>query len=88
MSAGTCNKINCGDGFQDLESVIMSLFGKDANGCYGLKIVQLDENSCANLSSLDFCGQIVTVEMAIKLAIVDDGCGGNALGVFFLTNQT
>jgi hypothetical protein len=62
------------------------LFAKDSNGCTGLKIVQLTETNCANLTDLVACGEVLTVEQALKMAIVDDGCGGYALGVFYLAD--
>ena len=80
----TCNKLDCGTSF-DLESLIVSLFAKDAAGCVGIKIVVLDETSCANLTNLKACTTIIDAKQAIGAAIVDDGCGGNALGVFQLT---
>ena len=85
MSVGTCNIIDCASGFIALESVILGLFATDTNGCTGLKIVQLTETDCANLTPVVDCGTIVTAEQAIKMAIVDDGCGGYALGVFYLS---
>ena len=85
MSVGTCNIIGCGDGYIDIETILLSLFATDANGCTGLKIVQLTETSCANLTPVMACGTVLTAEQAIKMAIVDDGCGGYALGVFYLS---
>ena len=82
----TCNKLDCGTYF-DLESLIVSLFGKDENGCVGLKVVQLDATDCADLTDLKECGMYLNAKQAIGMSIVDDGCGGNALGVFFLTGD-
>lgn len=86
MSVGTCNIIDCDSGYMDLETVLLSLFATDASGCIGLKIVQLTETNCANLTSLVACGTVLTVEQGLKMAIVDDGCGGYALGVFYLSD--
>ena len=85
MSVGTCNIIACDSGFVDIETVLLSLFATDTNGCTGLKIVQLTETDCANLTDVITCGSALTVEQALKMAIVDDGCGGYALGVFYLS---
>jgi len=85
MSA-TCNKIDCGT-TNDLESLIVSLFAKNADGCVGLKIVQLNETNCEDLTDLKECGMMINAKQAILSAIVDDGCGGNALGVYFLTGE-
>lgn len=85
MSA-TCNKIDCGT-TNDLESLIVSLFAKNADGCVGLKIVQLNETNCEDLTDLKGCATFVNAKQAILSAIVDDGCGGNALGVYFLTGE-
>ena len=82
----TCNKIDCGT-HQDLESLIVSLFAKNADGCVGLKIVQLTETTCTNLTDLKECGMYLNAKQAIVSGIVDDGCGGNALGVFILTGE-
>lgn len=86
MSVGTCNMIDCDSGRLDLETILLSLFATDTNGCTGLKIVQLTETDCANLTDVVACGTVLTVEQAIKMAIVDDGCGGYALGVFYLSS--
>jgi len=84
MSVGTCNIIDCDSGFINLETVLLSLFATDASGCTGIKIVQLTETDCENLTPVIDCGTVLTAEQAIKMAIVDDGCGGYALGVFYL----
>ena len=80
----TCNKIDCNDGFIDLESLLISLFAVDENGCVGLKITWLTGIDCDYLTDLRECGTVLTAEQAIKSAIVDDGCGGNSIGVYFL----
>lgn len=80
----TCNKIDCTSGYVDLESLLISLFAEDENGCVGLKITWLTGIDCESLTDLMDCGTVLTVEQAIKMAIVDDGCGGNAIGVYFL----
>lgn len=80
----TCNKLDCASGYQDLESLLLSLFAKDENGCIGLKITWLLGIDCESLTSLQACGTVLTVEQAIKSAIVDDGCDGNSIGVYFL----
>jgi hypothetical protein len=80
----TCNKLDCNSGYQDLESLLLSLFAKDEDGCIGLKITWLFGVDCEDLTSLQACGTVLTVEQAIKSAIVDDGCDGNSIGVYFL----
>jgi len=80
----TCNKIDCNDGYIDLESLLISLFAKDEDGCVGLKITWLTNIDCENLTDLRECGTVLTAEQAIKSAIVDDGCGGNSLGIYFV----
>lgn len=81
----TCNNIDCSTGFVDLESLLVSLFAVDSDGCVGLKIVWLTGIDCELLTDLRECGTVLTAEQAIKSAIVDDGCGGNALGVYFVS---
>jgi hypothetical protein len=80
----TCNKIDCSTGYMGLEDLLLSLFAQDENGCVGLKITWLTGVDCESLVSLQACGTVLTVEQAILSAIVDDGCGGNALGVYFV----
>lgn len=80
----TCNKIDCNDGFIDLESLLISLFAQDEDGCVGLKITWLTNIDCETLTDLRECGTVLTAEQAIKSAIVDDGCGGNSLGIYFV----
>ena len=80
----TCNKIDCNDGFIDLESLLVSLFAQNEEGCIGLKITWLTGIDCEFLTDLRECGSVLTAEQAIKSAVVDDGCGGNSLGVYFL----
>lgn len=82
----TCNKIDCGT-HQDLESLIVSLFAKNADGCVGLKIVAIGDTDCANLTDLKSCSMFLNAKQAILSGIVDDGCGGNALGVFLLSGE-
>lgn len=79
-----CNKLECDTGKLTLEQILINLFAQDANGCVGIKMVELDETNCANLTDLKECGSVLTVEQAVKMALVDDGCGGFALGVFKL----
>ena len=82
MATGDCNKIACGEGYLDLETLLLGLFAKDASGCVGIKMFQLTETDCANLTPAVNCGEVLTVEQAFKMAIVDDGCGGWALGYY------
>lgn len=82
----TCNKLTCDIGHLDLESILLSLFAKNAEGCVGIKLVQLT-GDCDTLTDLRECASNLTTEQAIKMAIVDDGCGGLALGVFTLSGD-
>jgi hypothetical protein len=80
----TCNNIDCSTGYVDLESLLVSLFAVDEDGCVGLKITWLTGIDCESLTDLRECGTVLTAEQAIKSAIVSDGCDGNALGVYFV----
>lgn len=79
-----CNAINCDVGTLDIESVLLSLFAKDANGCIGLKLGWIQGSDCSNLESLAECTAPLTVEQALKMSIVSDGCDGWALGMYFV----
>lgn len=81
----TCNVLGCDTGKIDFEKLLISLFAKDGNGCVVLKLVELDETDAANLDPLPECAMSVTLEQVLKQAIVDDGNGGYALGVFKLS---
>jgi hypothetical protein len=80
-----CNALSCDTGYLDIEQVLLRLFAVDENGCVGLKIMWLWGDDCEGFTSLDECGQVLTVEQAVKMAVVNDGCGGWALGSFFIS---
>lgn len=79
----TCSEINCDTGFLSLEQVLLRLFAVDENGCVGIKLGWMWGTDCTDLTSLDSCGQVMTVEQALKQTIISDGCDGWALGFFF-----
>jgi len=79
----TCSDISCNTGYLDLDAILLRLFAVDENGCVGIKLGWLSGTDCTNLTSLAQCGSPLTVEQAIKQAIVSDGCTGWALGFFF-----
>jgi len=81
----TCSDISCDTGFLSLEQVLLRLFAVDENGCVGIKTMWLWGDDCEHFTDLDACGQVLTVEQAIKQAIVADGCDGWALGMFFVS---
>jgi hypothetical protein len=83
----TCNKLACAEGHLDLETILLGLFAKNLDGCIGLKIMALPDTTCDTMTDVRTCGDILTAEEALKSAIVDDGCGGWALGVYLLTDE-
>lgn len=78
-----CSDITCNTGYLSLEQILLRLFAVDENGCVGLKIAYTWGIDCEDLTSLAQCGTALTVEQAIKQAIVSDGCDGWALNTFF-----
>ena len=79
-----CSEISCDTGDLTLDQVLLRLFAVDSNGCIGIKLVWLWGEDCDGFESLDACAQVVTVEEAVKQAIVSDGCDGWGLGAFFV----
>ena len=76
--------VPCNIGAIDLESLLVSLFAKDSSGCVGLKVVWLWGVDCEDLTPVATCGMASTLEQTLKLSIVEDGCGGWALGAYFV----
>ena len=79
----SCSEISCNTGYLDLDQILLKLFAVDEDGCVGLKLSYRWGLDCEDLTTLAQCGMPLTVEQAIKKSIVDDGCGGWALNVFF-----
>jgi len=80
----TCSEIQCNTGYLDLETLLLNLFAVDENGCVGLKLGLIIGSDCTNFTDLASCGSVTTLEQALNMAVVDDGCGGWALGTFFV----
>lgn len=83
MAENPCG-IACNIGPMSLDTLLASMFAKDANGCVGLKLMWLWGVNCESLEPVTDCGSTVTtLEQAINMAAVSDGCDGLALGVYF-----
>ena len=80
----TCSTIQCDTGYLDIETLMLRLFAVDENGCIGLKLGWILCTDCAGLEPLDSCAAVTTLEQALNMAIVNDGCDGWALGAFFV----
>lgn len=80
-----CSAITCNTGYLDLEQIILGLFAVDESGCVGIKSMWLWGADCEHFTDLSSCGSVLTVEQAIKKAVVSDGCDGWALGMFFVS---
>jgi len=76
--------LTCDVGHMSADQILLNMFAKDENGCVGLKVTWFWGVPCENLTPLAGCAEIVTFEQALQQAVVDDGCGGMALGVYFM----
>ena len=83
----TCSTIQCDTGYLDIETLLLRLFAVDENGCVGLKLGWIFGTDCEGLTDIESCTAPTTVEQALNMAIVNDGCDGWALGVFFVNPE-
>ena len=79
-----CSIINCNTGYLDLETLLLRLFAVDQNGCVGLKLGWITGTDCEGLTDLAQCASVTTLEQALNMSIISDGCDGWALGFFFV----
>lgn len=67
--------------YQDLETILKSLFSVDANGCFTLRFWAYS-GGCENLEDYQQCTASLTAEQVIRTSLWRDACGQYTLGAY------
>lgn len=65
--------------YQDFETLVKSLFSKDENGCFALRLYNVPIG-CEDTESYDKCTASMTFEQLFRTSLWTDACGNPTLG--------
>lgn len=84
MALGDCISPPCGSPLE-FESILIRLFAKNSSGCVGVKI--LTANVEREAVDANLCDTKLSLQQLIQRSIVDDGNGGYALRVVYVSGD-